>query len=224
VSVEIVRRNFGLKVLAVGLAVVGWAYFRVANNPIDATQQLQQLTIPIATVNLPLGYVADLADRQATVTVVTKRGEPPIKPEQINAVLDLTNKQAGVYNVPVQLVAPDLVVQSLSPASVTLTIEPIQQRSFPITVHYTGTQTSGIVVSGIVILPNTALVRGPTSLLAQVSAVQVDVALANQPKVLDEMVRPVAVGAPGAEFSSLSVAPNLVRVKLRFITATAQAK
>jgi len=222
--VEIVRRNFALKILAVALAIVGWAYFRVTSSPIDASEQLQQLTIPLTTVNLPLGYVADFADRQATVTVATKRGEPAVKPEQIKAVLDLTNKQVGVYNVPVQLVAPDVVVQSLSPASVTLTIEPVEQRSFPITVHYIGTQPSGIVVSGAEVLPNNAQVRGPTSVLAQVLGVQVGVALATQPKVLDEMIRPVAVGSSGAELSGLSIAPNLVRVKLRFIAATAQTR
>ena len=70
-------------------------------------------------------------DHEAVVTVETKRGEPAVKPEEIKAVLDLSNKETGVYNVPVKLVAPDVVVQSLSPASVTLTIERVEERSFP---------------------------------------------------------------------------------------------
>jgi hypothetical protein len=31
--VEIIRKNFGLKLLAVILAIIGWAYFRFAANP-----------------------------------------------------------------------------------------------------------------------------------------------------------------------------------------------
>ncbi len=89
-------------------------------------------------MNLPVAYVAHFADHSAVVTVVTKRGDPPIKPDEIKAVLDLSNKETGVYNVPVTLVAPDVAVQSLSPASVTLTIERIEERSFPVTVHYVG--------------------------------------------------------------------------------------
>ncbi|MFY9662879.1 MAG: CdaR family protein [Candidatus Cybelea sp.] len=221
---EIIRKNFTLKVLAVGLAIVGWAYFRFAGNPIVATSEFQQLSIPISAVNLALGYVARYADRQAVVTVATKRGEPGVKPDEIKAVLDLSNKETGVYNVPVQLVAPEVAVQSLSPASVTLTIEAIVQRSFPITVRYIGAQPSGIVVGGIQILPQSAVVRAPTSLLAQVSAVHADLALPNAPKAVDEMVRPIAVDASGSEVAGLTVTPNLVRIQTRFVAGSEPAK
>jgi YbbR domain-containing protein len=222
--VNVVRKNFALKVLSLTLAIIGWAYFRLAGNPIVATSQDQQLSVPITAVNLPIGYVARFVDRQAVVTVETKRGDPPIKPEEIKAVLDLTNKGAGVYNVPVALVAPDLAVQSLSPASVTLTIERIETRPFAISVHYVGPQSSGIVVSQAAIRPDTALVRGPTSVLAQIASVRADVAMPNQPKMLDEMIRPVAVDGSGTEIADLSVTPNLVRVSIDFIAGAIGAK
>lgn len=221
---EIIRKNFTLKVLALALAIVGWAYFRFTGNPLVTTADVSHLSIPITAVNLPSGYVAQYADHDAEVTVESKRGEPAVKPEEIKAVLDLSNKSTGVYNVPVQLVDPGVAVASLSPASVTLTIEAIEQRSFPITVHYVGTQTSGIVVSALQILPQTALVRAPTSLLAQVSAVHADVALPNQPKAIDEMVRPIAVDEAGAELAGLSVTPNLVRVQTHFVEASTATK
>ncbi len=217
---QIVRQNFALKVLALTLAVVGWAYFRFAGNPLVATPQYEQLSIPITAVNLPLDYVARFTDHQAVVSVAAQRGEAAVKPEEIKAVLDLSNKGTGVYNVPVQLVAPDVVVQSLSPASVTLTIESIEERSFPIAVHYVGSQSKGVVVSAARILPQSALVRAPVSLLAQVSAVQADVALPAEPKSVDEMVRPAAVDSSGAELAGISVAPNLVRVEIRFLAGT----
>lgn len=221
---QLVRKNFALKVLALSLALVGWAYFRFAGNPIIATPQYQQLSIPITAVNLPLDYVARFTDREAVVAVAAKHGEPAVKPEQIKAVLDLSNKGTGVYNVPVQLVAPDVVVQSLSPASVTLTIEQIEQRSFPVSVHYAGAQSGDIVVNATRILPQAALVRAPASQLAQVSAVQADVALPSQPKTLDEMVRPIPVDSAGAELGGVSVAPNLVRVEIRFVSGTRQTQ
>lgn len=214
---EIVRNNLGLKVLAVGLAIVGWAYFRVEGNPIAGTPEFDQLSVPISAVNLPLGYVAHFADHAAVVTVATKRGDPPIKPEEIKAVLDLSNKETGVYNVPVALVAPDVVVQSLSPASVSLTVEKIEQRSFPITVHYVGAAPRGIVVSDTQILPASAIVRAPTSVLGKISGVHADVAMPQQPKSVDAMVRPIPVDASGAELAEVTVAPNLVRVQMHFV-------
>lgn len=218
---QFVERNFSLKLLALGLAIVGWAYFRFANNPLAGTAAgYQQLSVPITAVNLPLGYVARFADHQAVVTVATKGGEPAVNPEEIKAVLDLSNRGTGIYNVPVQLVAPDVVVQSLSPASITLTVEPIEQRPFPVTLHYGGTRTGGMVVANARVEPQTAVVRAAASVLGQVSAVQAEVTLPSTPGDVDQMVRAVAVNSAGNEVSGLSVAPNLVRVEIHSVAAT----
>jgi YbbR domain-containing protein len=220
--VQTIRRNFALKLLAVCLAVVGWAYFRFATNPIVAAARFaQQISVPITAVNLPAGDVAHFTDRQAVVTVETRRGDPAIKPDEIKALLDLSNKNPGIYNVPVALVAPDVAIQSLSPASVTLTIEKIESRVFPLALQYVGgSETAGIVVAGMQLGPSAVTVEGAATLLAQVAAVHLDVALSNEPKAIDEMVRPVAVNAQGAEVSGLQIAPNLVRVRMRLIAGT----
>jgi YbbR domain-containing protein len=207
-------------VLALALALVGWAYFRFASNPFLPAQYDQQLSIPITAVNLPFGDVARFTEREAAVTITMKRGQPAMKPDEIKAILDLSNKTPGVYNIPVQLVAPDIAVQSLSPASVTLTIERIDQRSFPIIVHYVGGQSGSVVVSNTRTNPDSVLVSAPTSVLAQVSAVRANVALPTQAKSVDEMVRPVAVDASGAEVSGITVAPNLVRVEMQAVAGT----
>jgi YbbR domain-containing protein len=215
--VQIVRKNFGLKLLAVVLAVIGWAYFRFASNPIVAPAHFdQQMSLPISVVNLPLGYVARYTEHEAIVTVANKPGEPAVKADDMKAVLDLGNKTAGVYNLPVQLVAPDIAVSSLSPASVTLTIERIEQRYFPLTVHYVGSQKAGVVVADARLTPAAVSIEGPSSLLSQIAAVRVDVPLPNVPASVDEMLRPVAENTLGDEISGLEVGPDLVRAQLHF--------
>lgn len=219
---ELLQRNLGLKLLAVSLAIIGWAYFRFAASPIlGNTPFNQQLSIPITAANLPLGYVARFNDRQAVVTVAGKRGDPAIRPDQIKAVLDLSAKGAGIYNVPVQLVAPDVVVQSLSPASVTLAIERVEQRIFPVAVHFVNAPAN-VVINATTLLPSTATVSGATSQLAQVVAVHVDVMLPATAKTLDEMVRPLAVNAAGSEISGISVSPDLVRIRLGLVRSAAR--
>jgi YbbR domain-containing protein len=121
--VQIIRKNFGLKVLSLALAIVGWAYFRYSSNPVLAARFDQQYSIPIATSNLPEGYSAHFSEREAVITVVSHRGEPAVNPADIKAQLDLSGKGPGTYAVPVELMAPNVVVQSLSPASVSVTIE-----------------------------------------------------------------------------------------------------
>lgn len=223
-SVAIIRKNFALKLFALCLAILGWAYFRFASNPVLAARFDQQLSVPITAANLPVGYIAHFTDKDAVVTVAAKRGEPPINPQEVKAVLDLSNKTAGIYSVPVQLVAPNIVVQSLSPASVSLSIEKIDARPFPLSLHYTGNASSDVVVSDAKQMPSDVTVRGPTSLLSQVTAVQVDVPLPQNPSAFDSMVRPVAVNSLGQEVAGIEVAPDLVRVSVHFIKGTGATK
>jgi YbbR domain-containing protein len=222
--VQIIRKNFGLKLLALTLAVIGWAYFRFATNPIVAAAHFdQQISLPIAAVNLPPGYVAHYTERDALVTVTTKPGGPAVRSDEIKALLDLSNKGPGVYNVPVQLVAPDIVVQSLSPASVTLSIERIEERTYPIALHYLGNQPA-VVVGSQRIEPSAVNVQGPSSLLAQVTAVVIDLALPNAPTNVDEMLRPVPANTTNQEVAGLQVSPDLVRVRMQFVAARPQTR
>ena len=216
---ETLRKNFGLKLAAVILAIIGWAYFRYNTNPLLAARFDQQLSVPIVALNLPVGYVAHFTEKDAVVTVSSKRGEPPVKPEEIKAVLDLTNKKTGVYNLPIQLVAPSVVVQSLSPASVTLAVEEVQQKPFTLDVHYSGAQ-GAVVVGDLTVTPKLAVVRAPTSQLSQVTSLRVVAPLPTQPGEFDEMLRPVPVNALGQEIPGVQVAPDLVRVHIHFVAGT----
>ncbi len=216
---QILRKNFGLKLAAVILAVLGWAYFRYNANPLLAARFDQQLSVPIVAINLPVGYVSHFTDKDAVITVSSKRGEPTVKPEEIKAVLDLSNKTTGVYNIPIQLVAPSVVVQSLSPASVTLSVEKIDQKVFPLDIHYSGQQGS-VVVGDLAILPTSATVRAPTSQLSQVTSLRVVAPLPSDPSFFDEMLRPIPVNALGQEVAGVQVAPDLVRVQIHFIAGT----
>lgn len=217
---RIIRHNFALKALSVSLALIGWAYFRLAGNAIVPTFE-EHLTVPITAVNLPPGLIATYADKAATVAILPKNGEPPIKPAEVKAVLDLSNRAAGVYNVPVQLVAPNVVVQSLSPASVSLTVSKMDQKTFPLAVHYGG--QGDVVVSHFTLTPATAVVRGPTDTLSQVATVRVDISLSSGRAKLDAMIRPVAVNSAGQEIPDVQVVPNLVRVQASFLPGTAAA-
>lgn len=217
---QIIRKNFGLKLLALVLAVIGWAYFRYAGNPVLAARFDQQLSVPIVTANLPVGYIARYADKEAVVTITTRRGEPAIKPDQIKAVLDLAGKNSGVYNVPIELVAPDVVVQSLSPASVSMTIERIDQRPFPLAFHYVNGETNGLVVTSAALQPAQVAVRGPSDQLAEVASVRVEIPVPSAPQALDEMVRPIPVDASGQEVTGLDVSPDLVRARVQFVRGT----
>jgi len=215
--VERLRNNLGLKVLSLAIAVAGWAYLRLTPNPVIAARFVQQISVPIVTTGLRADEIARLGERQALVAIDVPHGGAAIRPETVRAVLSLEGRGPGVYNVPVEVIAPKLVIKSLSPASVTLAIERIEERSLPVALHYVGAKN--VVVQSAAVGPSRATLRGATSDLQRVTGVQVDVTLPNEPSALDVMLRPVAIDARGAEIAGLSVSPNLVRVRARFAAA-----
>jgi hypothetical protein len=219
-----IRRNFGLKALAVVLAILAWAYFHYSAAPSITAHFDQQLTVPIVATGLHPGLVATgYSDRTAIVTVEVPRNGPPIKPEQISAVLDLSDRtDPGIINVPVSIVAPDLVIKSLSPASVTLDVDQVETRSVPVSISYTGGNGS-LVVESSTVTPTLTTVRGIASDLAKVDVVKIEIPMGTKPGDFDAMVRPVAADASGGDVADVQVSPNLVRVRARFAASTNSA-
>ncbi|GAC1622244.1 MAG: hypothetical protein NVS4B5_14380 [Vulcanimicrobiaceae bacterium] len=213
------KTNVGLKVLALAIASVGWAYLRLTPNPVIAARFVQQVTVPIATTGLRADEIARYVDRQAIVAIDVPRAGPPVSPLMLRAVLNLEGRLPGVYNVPVEVIAPKLEIKSLSPASVTLAIERIEERSFHLKVHYLGEARRGVVVGSISVRPVAATLRAPTSELARVASVRVDVPLPTGPAAFDAMLRPIATDERGADVVGIAVSPNLVRVSANFINA-----
>ncbi len=216
---ERLGRNFWLKIFALTLAIAAWAYLRLTPNPIIAARFVQQFSVPITTTGLGNDRVASFTEKQAVVSVVVPRGGAAIRPDEIRAVLDLEGRAPGVYNVPIQVIAPKLDIKSLSPASVTLSIERVEERSLRVGFHYVGDAHRNVVVAHVAVDPPLATLRGPSSDLARVSSVRIDVALPPVPKALDAMQRPIATDERGNEVPNVVISPDLVRVRADFVSA-----
>jgi YbbR domain-containing protein len=217
-------RNFGLKLLALAVAVTAWAYFRFSAAPSLTAHFDQQLTVPVVVTGLQPGLVAQYDQHTALVTVETPRSGAAIKAEQVEAVLDISDRNApGIVNIGLKIVPPDLVIKSLSPASVTLTIDRVASRGVPVSIDYSGGSGKLVVVSSSV-SPTVTTVRGIASELAKVATVKVEIPLAgSKPGELDAMVRPIATDARGEAVAGVDVSPNLVRVHARFGAGTNSA-
>jgi hypothetical protein len=220
---QAIKRNFGLKVLALALAVTAWAYFHFSAAPSITAHFDQQLSVPIVVTGLRPGLVANYDERNAIVTVEVPRNGAPIKADQLQAVLDLNDRpEPGIMNLPVKIVAPDLIIKSLSPASVTLSVDRLETRTVPVSIAYAGGNGS-LVVESSTVTPSITTVRGIANDLAKVDVVKIEIPLGTKPGTFDAMVRPVAADAHGTEVPNTQVSPNLVRVRARFAPSTNSA-
>ncbi len=220
---QAIKRNFGLKLLALALAVTAWAYFHFSAAPSITAHFDQQLSVPVVVTGLRPGLVASYDEHTAIVTVEEPRNGPPIKPDQIQAVIDLTDKpDPGIMNLPVKIVAPDLAIKSLSPASVTLNVDRLETRTVPVSISYASGNGS-LVVESSTVNPSVTTVRGIANDLAKVDAVKIEIPLGTKPGTFDAMVRPIAADTHGNEVANTQVSPNLVRVRARFAPSTNSA-
>jgi hypothetical protein len=220
---QAIKRNFGLKVLALALAVTAWAYFHFSAASSITAHFDQQFSVPIVVSGLRPGLVASYDERMAIVSVEVPRNGPPIKTDQVQAVLDLTDRpDPGIMNLPVKIVAPDLVIKSLSPGSVTLSVDRLETRTVPVSISYAAGNGS-LVVDSSTVNPSVTTVRGIANDLAKVDMVKIEIPLGTKPGNFDAMVRPVAADARGNEVANTQVSPNLVRVRARFAASTNSA-
>ncbi|MBV9409044.1 MAG: hypothetical protein JO164_09475, partial [Candidatus Eremiobacteraeota bacterium] len=145
-----------------------------------------------------------------------------VKPDQVQAVLDVSDlADPGFHNVPVHIVSPDLAIKSLSPASVTLSLDRLESHIVPVSIDYVG-ERRGIVVDSAQVTPANTTIRGVAADLARVNGVKVEIPIPERPQQFDNMLRPTPTGPRGEEIGNVQVSPNLVRVRAKFISTTGQ--
>jgi hypothetical protein len=193
------RNNIDLKLLSLTIALALWAYLRLTPNNQIAVRFTQQFSVPLETTGLAADEVSRFSEKDAVVAVTVPHDGAQIKPNMLRAVLNLGGRAPGVYNVPVEVIAPTL------------------ERTVPVTLHYSGPIRSNVVVQRGDVHPQSATLRAATSDLARVAGVRVDIPFPNTPTRFDAMLRPVATDAHGVELPGIAVAPNLVRVRANFV-------
>jgi hypothetical protein len=218
---NLVRRNFGLKLLSLALAIVAWAYFHFSAAPGITAHFDEQLTVPLVVTGLRPGFVARYTDKTALVTIDLPRNGADVKSDQVQAVLDLsTHPDPGVFNVPVEIIAPNVQIHSLTPASVTLTLDRLEERTVPVAIDYTGDTHGAVVVESADVNPSVVTIRGTANDLARVNAVRVDIPIPPKSSTIDTMTSPSAVDSHDGGIGSVDVSPNLVRVRAHFVPST----
>ncbi len=162
-------RNFGIKVLSIGLAALLWGL--VAGQ----REAERALRIPLEYRNIPehlemLGEPASLVD-------VRVRGSSSLLGElraaDLVAVLDLRTARSGrrlFHLLPTDITVPAGVkVLQVTPSTISLTFEASAVRTVPVVPDIEGEPASGFIAGRVVSDPATVEVIGPESAVQQVT-------------------------------------------------------
>jgi hypothetical protein len=170
-------RNLPTKLLALGIAfLVWWALVGGRRERISE----RSYTIPLAVVNVPRGMM--MASPLPVGVQVRLRGPfsalRALDPAKLEAVLDLRGAEAGERTWRLEAqdinVPPEVEVLAITPAELRVGLDTASQARVPIRPTLAGKPAAGYRIAGVSARPPTALLVGPASQLAAVTAAATD--------------------------------------------------
>lgn len=176
---QVFTRNPLLKLFSLFLALLLWAL--VASQQRGETTEFKFST-PVVLKNIPADLVVtDTGVNSVSVLVSVERSlARSINPNQFQVALDLRNQIPGTfdYTLSEQDIAYNNIVNhegvsvlQISPSQITLTLEEAIEKNVPIRAQYAGDVAPGFIIESIRVQPNTALVRGPRTELAELRSI-----------------------------------------------------
>jgi YbbR domain-containing protein len=202
-----IKRNFGLRVIALITAVVLWFTFNYQSSSQAFTKTLE---VPLALHGVSGGLVASTATQEVAIELQGTRPQlADISPENFVAYVDCSGKRAGTYALGVSVVGPQTDKPlSVTPSTAVVVLENYEFRRVPVVADVAGPT----VVTAV--QPRTIVVTGGESDVARVFAAQASVAAASAAKPATIVVKVLPVDVHLAVVSGVSMDPPTVRVTI----------
>ncbi len=177
---ERLKSNLGLKILSVFLAFFVWLLVVNVSDPKQSGERSVQLEIINEDALTDAGLTYELVER-STVTIdytVHMRNSSQIQPGDFRAYIDLADCNV-LGAVPVRLEVlnhKDMVTNvRANPSVVHVETEPLQRKEFDLRMELKGKAADGYEVNSYTLASKKVWVKGPESLVGQITAVGVEV-------------------------------------------------
>ena len=134
----------------------------------------------------------------------------------IQAILDLSGLSSGQHTLPIQVQVPirPVRIETVTPASATVVLEPLATRTLPIDLVVSGEPAVGYQAGDASVDPQEVLISGPQSLVEQVSRLHVPIDLAGIRETIDQSIPVQALDENDQPVRDLGINPKEVLVSL----------
>jgi YbbR domain-containing protein len=170
-----VNQTNGLKILALVISIILWAYVRVTQGGVTHTSQTQlELRVPLETKG---GGSNLIPFEKSTDTIsLVLRGDSEVVTELreglVRAYVELEGMAPGSNWPEVQVLVPAGVqILSVDPSSVNVHLSPLMVKEVPIKIATAGAPKKGFVVGAPIYQPQSVKLEGPEELVSQVNMV-----------------------------------------------------
>ncbi|MCL7488882.1 MAG: CdaR family protein [Desulfobulbaceae bacterium] len=160
-------KNWLLKLISLTLAIMLW-YFVVGEDQVDINIQ-----VPVEIINLPANLtISNQYKKDIEVAVRGPRSMiQELRNRNITRPVDLANAQPGtvvIKNDENSIPLPrGITIQRLQPTNITLLLDELLQKRFPITPVTEGEPASGYTLHKIYLDPDHLTISGPRSILEE---------------------------------------------------------
>lgn len=209
-------KYFGTLLTAFILAVIVWVSSVVASDPNE--ERILQRAIPIEVVgqdpnlqiigNMPENVTLVL--RAPTSVWTTLNNDP----QSVRAWIDLSNHGPGTHLVPVQVQINTHLVRLVSqdPEQLTITLDSIISRVFPVNLIVQGNPPVGYEAKTPTVKPPEVTVTGPESLVSTVAEARITLDITNANQTVIREANPLLIDAEGKVVNGLTTTPETVTV------------
>lgn len=226
---EMLQRNLGYKAASLVLAILFWLWV-TSTSPSQVLNPNETLTLSVVAKNVPANHV--VMTKIPPVRVKLEGYNPSVNVNELFAYVDLGDSIPGEHEYEVKMnPIPNITVADISPRMITLEIDTVEERVFPVSVELLGEPAEGSQLGNPIIKPNVVNVRGPSSLLNQVDKVlaELNIARVNQTvQVSQPLVFRNADGlpiyGPDPSVETITASPNTVDIIVPIISKGMESK
>jgi YbbR domain-containing protein len=201
--------NIGSLLLAIVLAFAVWVNAVATEDP-DEVHTIE-VPAPVQVVGLGAGLVATGNDQSPVlVTIRAPRSVwSMLDSGQIQVVADLKGKVPGEYKIPLTAVlkARPARVDSLEPNTISVVVEPREERTVSVRAELSGNLAVGFATGITIISPDKATVSGPASLVDRVVAIVAPMSVTGLRSDATGTARLIALDSAGQTVSGLTIQP-----------------
>ena len=210
-------KNLPTLTTALLMAMAVWVLAVTNTDPVERRNYARLVPVEVIGQNAALVLTSEIPE-QVSVTLsapLSVWSNALNASNAVRAVVDLTGREAGIYDIPVrlQINARPVKIESYTPEVITIHLEELVNAVFEIKLMQTTTPAVGFDAGTALLGTRTATVSGPASLVEQVEEVRATLDISQDRENVDRDVQLVALDRNGLRVNGVTINPDSVNVK-----------
>ena len=166
------KQKTKLQILAIIMAIGLWVWVSFENNPLEE----KVIYLPVEIENLDKSYMLLEAPEQVKVRISGKKDLiTEVSSQEFQASVNLVDGRAGSNNRTVNIKGPEgIQIVSIKPELAKISLDLIDEIQLPVVVKVNNQLPAGYRIVDTVVRPAEVLIKGASSLLADIAEVVVE--------------------------------------------------